>query len=207
MFLKKRHIVKSVKKILFFYFRIRSKFWVFLLAKQALFYNGRMEHDNTLKVNCPVRCDGVGTVSIGGSVTLGYSKAPRYGNGEILLQARRKTARIEIGSHTATSNNVTLIANDLIEIGENCLIGDLVSIVDSDFHAIDLNMRKKSNGETKPVFIGDNVWLGSRVMVFKGVSIGENSVIAAGSIVSKSIPGNVVAGGIPAKVIRSINQS
>lgn len=53
-------------------------------------------------------------------------------------------------------------------------------------------------------FIGSNVWLGSRVMVFKGVTIGENTVVAAGSVVTKSLPANVIAAGVPERVIREI---
>ena len=54
------------------------------------------------------------------------------------------------------------------------------------------------------VIIGNNVWLGSNVKVLKGVSIGDNSIISAGSVVTKSVPENVIAGGIPAKVIKDI---
>jgi len=143
-------------------------------------------------------------VSIGANVSLGYARAPRYGNGEILLQARKPTAKIEIGPDTVTSNNVVMVANDSIRIGRNCLIGDLVSIIDSDFHAIEAQERKRSAGQVAAVSIGDNVWLGARVMVMKGVSIGNNSVIAAGSVVTTTIPGDVVAGGVPAKIIRKI---
>jgi maltose O-acetyltransferase len=59
-------------------------------------------------------------------------------------------------------------------------------------------------GTIKPVSIGNNVWIGSRVMILKGASIGDNSVIAAMSVVTSAIPANCVAAGVPAKVIRKI---
>ena len=96
------------------------------------------------------------------------------------------------------------MANDCIAIGNKCQIGDLVAIYDSDFHEISPATRNRSTGPSAPVRIGNNVWLGSRVMVLKGVAIGDNSVIAAMSVVTKSVPPNSLAAGIPAKVIRSI---
>jgi maltose O-acetyltransferase len=84
------------------------------------------------------------------------------------------------------------------------LIGDQVTILDCDFHEISPITRMNGVGPIEPVVIGDNVWLGSRVMVLKGVTIGENSVVAAMSVVTKSIPPNSIAVGNPARVIRSI---
>lgn len=77
-------------------------------------------------------------------------------------------------------------------------------VIDSDFHEIDPDLRKRSTGPSEAVNIGDNVWLGSRSIVLKGVTIGDNSVVDAMSLVNKSIPANCVAAGNPAKVIRKI---
>ena len=155
-------------------------------------------------MDCPIRCDGAGRVNLNGRVNLGYRKAPILGNGEILLQARTPESEITIGSQTSTSNNVSVVACNRISIGESCQIGDLVSIYDCDFHEINPETRNQSAGISLPVVIGNNVWLGSRVMVLKGVEIGDHSVIAAGSIVTSSIPARSLAAGIPAKVIRKI---
>ena len=151
-----------------------------------------------------MRCDGQGTVTIGDNVVLGYRPAARIGNGEILLQARGQSSLISIGAGTITSNNISIVAMVRIEIGEGCQVGDLVSIMDCDFHEINPTTRNRSSGRTSPVCIGNNVWLGSRTTVLKGVTIGNNSVIAAGSVVTKGIPANCIAGGNPAKVIRNI---
>jgi len=127
-----------------------------------------------------------------------------FGNGAILIQPRSPASKIEIGSKNCFSNNVTIVANQQITIGDACQIGDQVTIYDCDFHEIPPSSRNASAGSTKPVYIGNNVWLGSRVMILKGVSIGDNSVIGAMSLVTKSIPANCVATGIPAKIVRSI---
>lgn len=79
----------------------------------------------------------------------------------------------------------------------NCYISD------SDWHGI--YNRTRPFRCTKPITLKDNVWLGERVIVCKGVTIGENSVIGAGAVVTKDIPANVVAAGNPARVIKDIN--
>jgi maltose O-acetyltransferase len=163
-----------------------------------------MEWPNTAVAAVPIRVDGSGHVAIGEGVMLGYLPAPRLGSGEILLQARGAESRISIGKNTATNNNISIVAMKSITIGDDCLIGELVTIVDCDFHEINPISRKHSAGEIAPVVIGNNAWLGSRVMVLKGVTIGDNTVVAAGSVVTKSLSANVIAAGIPAIVVRQI---
>lgn len=157
----------------------------------------------SLKFNVPLRSGGSGALFIGRDNIFGYADAPCLGNGEVLIQPRRKEAEITIGNGNVFNNNVTLIANERIVIGDGCLIGDQVAIYDSDFHEINPTTRKQGAGPTRPVMVGNNVWLGSRVMVLKGVTIGDNSVIGAMSLVTKSIPANCLAAGNPAKVIRT----
>jgi maltose O-acetyltransferase len=91
-----------------------------------------------------------------------------------------------------------------VEIGARCLVGDHTLILDSDFHHMDAATRNAPNPPTSPVRIESDVWIGSRVTILKGVRIGARSVIAAGAVVTKSIPPDSVAAGIPAKVVRSI---
>ena len=89
-------------------------------------------------------------------------------------------------------------------MGAYCLIGDSVQIVDADFHGIKPSERRGFSGDVKSVRIGTNVWLGSRVIVLKGVTIGNDSIIAAGAVVVSDIPSSVIAGGVPAKVIKNL---
>ncbi|MNH37796.1 Galactoside O-acetyltransferase [compost metagenome] len=77
----------------------------------------------------------------------------------------------------------------------------MVNVIDTNFHPVDSEDRSQS----KDITISDNVWIGRGAVILPGVTIGENSVIAAGSIVTRDIPPNVLAGGTPAKVIRELN--
>ena len=151
----------------------------------------RFTSGSRLCVSVPLRVDGKGSVTIGSGVTLGFRMAPMLGNGRIMLQARAPSACITIGNATIFSNNVTIIACSKIIMGEGCLIGDQVMITDSDFHGCEPWSRAEP-GITKPVFIGNNVWIGSRSMILRGVSIGDNSVVAAGAVVTRSIPANTI---------------
>jgi len=161
--------------------------------------------DKQLKLNVPTRVGlGRGTLTIADNVVLGWYSAPKLGAGTILLEPRLTESTICIGSRTMMSNNVSIIAVKSIIIGERCLIGDQTAIYDCDFHEIDPKQRTAGVGSIEPVTIGNNVWIGSRVLILRGVTIGDNSVIAAGSIVTRSIPPNSLAAGVPAKVIRSL---
>jgi maltose O-acetyltransferase len=198
-------MIGRIKKRLFWELRKREKNrWGKRAVRQASQAGGSLNYSQPPSLDCPIRCDGAGDVRLDGKVSFGYKKAPKLADGEILIQARSPESRVSIGSGTTTSNNISIVACSKISIGENCQIGDLVAIYDCDFHEINPETRNNSAGEIIPVKIGNNVWLGSRVMVLKGVNIGDNSVIAAGSIVTKSIPPRCLAAGIPAKIIRYI---
>ncbi|MBP6872851.1 MAG: acyltransferase [Bacteroidales bacterium] len=71
-------------------------------------------------------------------------------------------------------------------------------IRDSDNH----NVLKEGYVQSKPILIGDNVWIGMRAIILKGVTIGNGSIVAAGAVVTKDVPPNTVVGGVPARVIR-----
>ena len=148
---------------------------------------------------------GLGRISIGSNVTFGYPYAPHFFGFHTVIVAEASESLITIGDNTEISNDVSLRAFHRIEIGSNCLIGDRGTIYDADMHEIDPNYRKRSVGCVSPVKIGNNVWIGSQVIILRGVTIGDNSVVAAGSIVVHSIPPNSVAAGSPAKVTRVIN--
>lgn len=184
--------------------KLRRQYYRKKVFFDAWLSQGDLELPTRIKMAVPVVVNGCGRVAVGARVVFGCSKSPKLGDGTILLQARDAGAQIVIGEKTALSNNVSMIARQRIEIGRYCLIGDGVQVVDSDFHGIKPDERRNTFGETQCVRIGDNVWLGSRVLVLKGVIIGDGSIIAAGAIVTSDIPASVIAGGVPAKVINRI---
>ena len=165
---------------------------------------GKLVLDKGVKLYVPLRCDGEGKVMVSKGTKLGGRTSVRYGNGAIFLQARTPDSQIFIGKNCAFSNNVSIIAVESVTIGDNCLIGDMVSIMDSDFHGIALHERRSGAIKSEQVIIEDNVWLGSRVIVQKGVRIGTNSIITPNAVVISSVPSNTIAGGIPARVIRNL---
>ena len=90
-----------------------------------------------------------------------------------------------------------------IEIGDNTLIGPNTGIYTA-CHPIDYNQRLEGKEYGKPINIGKNVWIGGSCIILPGVHIGDNSVIGAGSVVTKDIPSNVVAVGNPCKIIKEL---
>ncbi len=153
-----------------------------------------------------VQIMGAGRITAIGPVSVGYFPSPHFFSTYGYLEARGKDARIEIGSNTKINNGFVAIAEkSTITIGENCLIGTRVEIYDSDFHA--LSAEERQNGdkhEASPVQIGNNVFIGSNVRILKGVNIGDGCVIANGSLVTRDLPANCIALGIPATVVRSL---
>jgi acetyltransferase-like isoleucine patch superfamily enzyme len=106
-------------------------------------------------------------------------------------------ACLELGSGRI-NNEVNITCYQHIQIGEHVAIGEGVTIRDSDGHS----MLGHDHQMTRPIHIGNNVWIGVNTTILKGVTIGDGAVIAAGSMVNKDIPSKCLAGGVPAKVIR-----
>lgn len=114
-------------------------------------------------------------------------------------------ASIAIGNDCGLSGT-SIVAASRISIGDECLVGADVLICDTDFHPINPEHRRFTVKGTKssPVIIGHNVFIGARATILKGASIGDNSLIGAGSVVVSDIPPNVIAAGNPARVLRQI---
>lgn len=115
-----------------------------------------------------------------------------------------KDAVLTIGRNVGISSSA-IVCYKSITIGDNVKIGGNTVIYDSDFHSLDFSKRKFSETdvpEMKPVLISDDVFIGAHVTILKGVHIGSRAVIAAGSVVTKSIPADEIWGGNPAKRIR-----
>lgn len=110
-----------------------------------------------------------------------------------------------LGKNVYANFNLTLVDDTHIYIGDYVMIGPNVTIVTAG-HPITPDLRREVSQFNIPVTIGNNVWIGANAVILPGVCIGENSVIGAGSIVTKNIPENVVAVGNPCRVLREINE-
>jgi maltose O-acetyltransferase len=108
---------------------------------------------------------------------------------------------LTIGEATFINYGASISAHAGVTIGRDCLIGNYVLIMDSDYH--DLRDRAKP-GIARPIVIEDGVWIGARAIVLKGVHIGEGAVVAAGAIVTSDVPPRTVVANEPAKVVRTL---
>lgn len=112
---------------------------------------------------------------------------------------------VHFGNNVYANFNLTLVDDTHIYVGDYTMFGPNVTIATAG-HPILPELREKVYQYNKPVHIGRNCWLGAGVIVLPGVTIGENSVIGAGSVVTKDIPANVIAVGNPCHILRTINE-
>lgn len=110
---------------------------------------------------------------------------------------------IKIGKNVFINSNVMLVDLGGITIGDHVLIGPKVTIASVN-HPLNPNPNIRRGLELKPVKIEQNAWLAANSTILPGVTVGENSVIAAGAVVTKDVPANTVVAGVPAKVIKKI---
>ncbi len=121
------------------------------------------------------------------------------------LYANWAGKNVFLGSKVYANFCLTLVDDAPIRIGDNTMIGPNVTITTAT-HPIRPDLREKGIQYNREVHIGRNVWLGAGVTVLPGVTIGDNSVIGAGALVSRDIPANVVAVGVPCRVLRPISE-
>jgi maltose O-acetyltransferase len=129
-----------------------------------------------------------------------------FGNGVCLVGnvvpieiVSNKGSRISIGDHTFINYGVSITAFLQVKVGRHCLLGQNVRVVDKNEHGVE---QREAAPPAAPILIEDHVWIGAHAIILPGVSIGRNSVIGAGSVVTKDIPANCLAAGNPARVVR-----
>ena len=145
---------------------------------------------------CDVRRGARFLVARGAPVSLGSGCVLDYG---FTLECR---GRLDVGERTVFGHHCTVASDAGVTIGRDCLIAEMVSIRDHD-HAFDSTAPIIDQGrDSAPVCIGDNVWIGSKATVTKGVTIGANTVVGAHAVVTGDLPADCVAVGIPARVLR-----
>ncbi len=154
----------------------------------------------------PILLLGCGQIRFGKNVQFGYYPSPFFYNTYAHIEARNSSSRIIFGNNIFINNNFSIIAEKgSVVFKDDVLIGCNVQIFDSDFHEIAPNKRNSGNHKCKNVVIGNNVFIGNNVIILKGVEIGDNSIVSAGSVVYDSCPENVIISGNPAKIAKHLN--
>lgn len=179
----------------------------FVLASRIRWYRALSNNQGAFEgstIMAPIHATGPGLIVAHGAC-LGYVPSPFAFDRCISIEARTADSSVIFRPGVMLNNGAVLISiGPGIEIGENSLIGPDVHIFDSDFHHLDPERRKSGIPAMGRVEIGRNVFVGDRVTILRGVAIGDDSVIAAGSVVTTDVPPGVVAGGSPCRVIRGL---
>lgn len=194
-------------------FRKIYKYWLFYfsyLETCILFRVNRIRHSNFSTYGTPfihVANHSIG-IFIGDNFRMNNVSIDNpigiYGRCQFVVHPK---AEIRIGKNVGISQSA-LVSHCSIVIGDNVDIGGGTLIFTSDFHSLDYKIRMSKDDQkckvNSPVIIEDNVFIGARSIILKGVTIGRNAIVGAGPVVTKSIPSNQIWGGNPAKFIRNI---
>lgn len=184
----------------YIYINIIKKYGNIIPFKGSYFFidkSAKLKVDGNLRINANcikyngrstiIRMDSNSRMNVNGNFSIYYG-------GDIICF---KNSKLTLGNGFCNSN-VKIRCTNSITIGDNVAISHDVTIMDSDAHII----KNQENDITKPVIIGDNVWIGTRAIILKGVKIGNGAIVAAGSIVTKDVPENSMVAGSPAKIIK-----
>lgn len=153
----------------------------------------------------PVLFLGHGSIVIGREVEFGWRTSVGFHTGYCHVEAGPHSSIIEFGDGAQVNNNAYIKSEGPgIRIGPHALIGSFVEIFDSDFHELHPDRRRGGRPGMAAVELEENVFVGDGAKILKGVTVGANAVIGAGSVVTRAIPAGVIAAGNPARVIREL---
>lgn len=180
---------------------VRGTWWRFL----SVYYANRCQNvGKEFEVKGIMRLRNAGSVQIGNHCLIDSSWIR-----PVQLDVGQD-ATLRIGSQVYFNEGVNITCNISVTIGDRCLCGPEVVILDDDGHPVDWQHRHEywpDGPETRlgsPVSIKENVWIGSRALILKGVTVGAGSVIAAGAVVTHPVPPRTLVAGVPAKVVRTL---
>ena len=161
-----------------------------------------VEYGKRLRGNRPF-IKNTGRIKLGNNVSLNsYPGGEMHTTG---LQTHLREASIEVGDNCHL-NGAMIHCRTSVKIGAYCLFGPGTKIVDNNSHRVAIDpLERRKSPQSEPINIESNVWVGMDSLILKGVTIGENSIVAAHSVVTKTVPKNVIVAGNPAKVIRSLD--
>jgi acetyltransferase-like isoleucine patch superfamily enzyme len=164
--------------------------WVWLKLR----WRGRLKTDGLCFV-----CPGV-TIEIGKGATLHLGRWSWIGHGS---KIRVHEGEARVGAKSVLGQECTISAFQHVSIGRECIIADRVMLIDFDHGVVEVERPIREQGIYKrDVRVGHNVWIGYGVAVLRGVTVGDNSVLGTATIVSKDVPANAVAAGVPVRVLR-----
>ena len=189
------------------FFHKISYFFNTLYFNYFLILQKGLNHQRNVVVNClpKIVIKNGGQIILDEAVVLNSSNETYHLNmyNRVKLMVDKPDSLIKIGKNTRIHGSCIHAFGEVV-IGENCLIAANCQIFDASGHSSQISNRLESQGESKPISIGNNVWIGANSIILPGVTIGDGAIIGAGSVVIKSIPSNVIAGGNPAIVIKEI---
>lgn len=206
-------LFKSVRQLLsvhrypaFFMDSVAAKIWLALLRMRGTLRMGPGARLRGLPIVSAVPG---ATIQVGkGAYLISRSRDTALGvNHPVILRALRENARIQIGDHFRASG-ATLCAAGTMTIGDRVMMGANVTVVDTDFHSADPEVRfgcadEAGLARTAPVVIADDVFIGMNAMVLKGVTIGRAAIVGAGAVVTSNVPERAVVAGNPARIIQT----
>ena len=194
---------------------LRLHKWPALVGRLSLLYNRLLNPGLRVGQGAHVRGRFCVIMYGEGEITLGAQAriVSDYKRSALGVRSRCKFvtfpgARITAGDHVLMIGTI-IVARKSVEIGQETMLSPNVVVTDSDFHVPWPPERRFDLApieEAKPVKIGRRVWIGLNAIVLKGVTIGDNAIIGAGSVVTGDIPPNVLAAGMPARVIRRLDE-
>ncbi len=200
---------KAVRQIVRFFKRVRNRISSYYNLLRLKMYGVQCGRNCVVHGKLYVHLFSSAKVKIGNSLyfSSGWGVNALCANRRGMIYATYD-ACITIGNNVGMSSTV-LWAHKKITIGNHVKIGGNCIIIDTDAHNMDFKLRRSPStdrGVSSPVVIEDDVFIGMNCLILKGVTIGARSIIAAGSVVTKSIPADCIAGGNPAKVIKRISE-
>lgn len=201
-------IVRDIYKAIKYGTVLIKSYFCTVNCKLHLTLNGAKYGENLRCFNSTpqLQINRAGLLCIGKNVTFNsYTDHSWYSRCKLLVM---KNAELTIGNHSGM-NGVMVYCSKKVTIGDNVKIGGGTRISDSNHHSLDYLVRRDANKDSKnastaSVEIGNDVFIGANCYIGKGVTIGDRAIVAAGSVVVKSIPADEIWGGNPAKFIKHL---
>lgn len=190
-----------IRGVFFYLKRIQKPKGLILGRRVKFFYTKNMQIGSMVKIDegAFLSALGTGRLIIGNNTSVGA-----YSRLEISMTFNDLGKHIHIGDHVGIGQFACLGGAGGLTIGDNCIIGPYLSCHPENHNFGDDSTLIKNQGVSrKGIKIGQNCWIGAKVTILDGVTVGDNCVIAAGAVVTKDMPANSVIGGVPAKVIKS----